>query len=158
MIVYKTETGNVAGWHTSVKNGKLEYFNKGWKKTKVFEQIGEVDYAETWGEVVSINNRFGFEVALETAEYLTAGVVKWAYTMAYIDIANKLEGAGFGMDVFEKCISICRPDYWLALCGTGSFDVVDLDNRLHTPDGISLADHLTANFGKLVSAAIKAGI
>jgi hypothetical protein len=160
LTVYKVKSGHVAGWGNTIKGDKLEYWQdgRGWKQTKVFEAVAEIEYAETWREVIEINRTYGLTVALASAEYMTAGVLKWAYTMAYIDIARKLTEAGFSMDVFEKCIAICRVDYWLALCGTGSFDVIKLDERIRTPDGVSIADHLTNIYGKEVSDAIRAGI
>lgn len=160
LTVYKIKSGYVAGWSNAIKSDRLEYFQEGqgWKRTKVFESVAEIEYAKTWRQVVEINKLYGLTVALASAEYMTAGVVKWAYTMAYIDIARKLTEAGYSMDVFDKCISICRVDYWLALCGVGSFDVIKLDERIRTPDGTSTADHLAALYGIEISEAIKAGI
>ena len=101
--------------------------------------------------------KYGFEVALESAEYMTAGVVKWAYTNAYIEIFKKLDLAGFS-DEFDKAINICPIDYLLALCGTGSFDVIRLDTVIKTPDGVSTRDYLTQLYGEKVANAIQAGI
>ena len=115
-LIYKIKGGYVASWSNEVKGGKLKYFQqgKGYKTTKVFEVVGEINYANTWRDVVDVYLKYGFEVALESAEYMTAGVVKWAYTNAYIEIFKKLYLAGFS-DEFDKAINICPIDYLLVL-------------------------------------------
>lgn len=158
ITIHKIKSGYVAD--ATIKGDKLEYFQKGkgWKGTKVFELVTEIEYAKTWREVVEIHDKYGLDVALSAAEYMTAGIVKWVYVTAYVEIAHKITNAGYNMDVFDKCISICRFDYWMALCGIGSFDVMDLDTRINTPDGVSTAEHLARLYGQEIAGGINAGI
>lgn len=163
--IYHTKTGNHAGWHTSVKNDVLEYFNegwqggkKGWSKTKKFEVVGQIDYAKNWFEVTEINKKWGMNIALFSAEYLTAGIVKDRYTRAYIEIREKLDNAGIPEEAIKKAFEICPLDYFLCIFGYGSFDVIKLDEILKTPQNISTRDYLTSLYGLDVSKAIEAGI
>ena len=83
--IYETKKGFVGGWHTSIlKNGMLEYYDNesgGYKKTKVFSFIEEIEHAESWFDVTEIDKKYGYNIAAEAANFLTAGIIlglsKW---------------------------------------------------------------------------------
>lgn len=179
MKIFQIKDKNVPeNWSNKInKDGVLEYFTKetGHKKTKKFSFI-EVDLPEnpSWLEVVKINIQYGEDVALEFAQWKTAGIVAWAYLNAKTLMYQKSKEhwdrieTNLANQLFEK---FAIQDYFLALCGGGSLDVIKLDEVLFREDNefnpssclyrgkpCSTMEYLEIKYGQDVTSALRAMI
>ncbi len=158
--VYKIKKGFITSWEKP-RNGKLEYWDSDlgkWRKTKVFEFVESMEYAESWFDVTEIYTKYGLEVAKKSANFLTAGILVNGYTSAYVDLMKKLENARIDKETIIKLFNCVPLDYGLALFGIGSFDVVRLDQEINTPKNISTYDFIKKTYGEKIAMGVRAGI
>jgi len=184
---YKLKDGTIipVTWNSTIRSGKLEYWNPvggGYKKTKVFESveidIPEMDAALPWLQIVKINLEYGESVAKVYAENKVAGIVCLPYLRAYTALYQKasefidqMDGKQTfftGEEFFEKFAVF---DYFLAMGGVYTLDITKVDDILDKIDedydaekctyqgkNVSMQEYLEIKYGKLASEAVSAMI
>ena len=153
--VYNTKDGNFAD--AKIKGDKLEYFlpGTGWKKTKKFNPIGSVDYADDWYQVTDICRKFGLGVASWSTNFIAPYATQTTYSVIYNNWRERLENNNFLEETIRTCFKLISPDYMLAMFGGSSVDVIRLDKDIKTPNGTSTKDHITNVYGNDVGLAIE---
>lgn len=155
----------------SIKNGMLEYFQNGWKKTKSFTVVEGVELPERWGdvswlEIAKLCDQYGMEVANVFADCKVAGIVSRqtaaGYTVTY-RLIKHLITEDFN-PVFFECL---KNEYTFACFGVYLFDLVETEERLAKIDPeydrikctykgrtVSMRDYVVEKYGEVYAEAI----
>jgi len=126
-------------FHQNLKNGVLEYFvdGEGHKKTKSFSvinadipEVGEL----SWLSICKIHDAYGLDVSNEYAEQKVAGIVSKQYMLSKYALYSKAKELLDTIENVDSFFEILYCDYFLAMVGMYSLDVIGLDEYLDKAD------------------------